>query len=370
MKIRTLLSTALVIALVSCTGGKTSFTLTARGPEGKTVNVIDRLSGDVIASVTPEAGVDETVIKGKADKDALLAVQKEGDDWSTLFFNDGTPLTVDLGTHFVSGSSLNERVTVADIRLTDLYNSIIKDMETLDGMEEAERIVQQAALQSRIESYMGGFKTLLQENRDNLLPVAFMDQIVSYLDEDELKAELDPAYPYSNHPYTKGIMTALEEQEEAMAAAEQEAAKIIGSRFLDLQEPDTEGNMHSLSEYVGQGRWVLIDFWASWCGPCRAEMPNVVENYKKYHDRGFDIVGLSFDNEKEPWLKAIEELDMPWIHLSDLKGWKSLAADTYGIRSIPSSLLVNPEGVIVARNLRGEELGKKLSEIFEEKGKA
>lgn len=140
----------------------------------------------------------------------------------------------------------------------------------------------------------------------------------------------------------------------------------IGQKFADVEEPDVEGAMHKLSEFVGNGRWVLIDFWASWCPPCRAEMPNVVENYHKYHDKGFDIVGLSFDVKKEAWVKAIGDLEMPWTHLSDLKGWQSQAGQIYGIRSIPASFLINPEGVIVGHNLRGPALGQALAEIFGE----
>ena len=136
--------------------------------------------------------------------------------------------------------------------------------------------------------------------------------------------------------------------------------------FLDLEEADVNGKMHKLSEFVGQGKWVLIDFWASWCGPCRAEMPNVLANYKKYHDKGFDIVGLSFDQERLAWVTAISELGLPWIHLSDLRGWNSIAADVYGINAIPASILVDPQGKIVAQDLRGEELGEKLREIFGE----
>ena len=109
---------------------------------------------------------------------------------------------------------------------------------------------------------------------------------------------------------------------------------------------------------------MLIDFWASWCGPCRMEMPNVKENYEKYQAKGFDVVGLSFDNKADAWKKAINEMGLNWIHLSDLKGWRSIAAQTYGIQGIPASLLVNPIGIIVARDLRGEALGKKLAEIF------
>lgn len=153
---------------------------------------------------------------------------------------------------------------------------------------------------------------------------------------------------------------------EQMRAIQAEKQKMIGQPFKDLEEADVDGKLHKLSEYVGKGRWVLVDFWASWCGPCRQEMPNVVANYQKYHDKGFDIVGLSFDKNKEAWVRAISDLQMPWIHLSDLKGWQTVASAVYNIRSIPASVLVNPDGIIVAIDLRGEQLGEKLKEIFGE----
>ena len=153
---------------------------------------------------------------------------------------------------------------------------------------------------------------------------------------------------------------------QAMMAMQAEKQKMIGKQFTDLEEADVNGEMHKLSEYVGKGRWVLVDFWASWCGPCRAEMPNVVANFEKYHDKGFDIVGLSFDKSKDAWVRAISDLQMPWIHLSDLRGWQSVASSVYNIRSIPASLLIDPKGKIVAVDLRGELLGEKLKEIFSE----
>ena len=140
----------------------------------------------------------------------------------------------------------------------------------------------------------------------------------------------------------------------------------IGKQFIDLEATDENGESHALSEYAGKGKWVLLDFWASWCGPCRAEMPNVKTAYRKYHDKGFEIVGFSFDEKKKAWLKAINDMNLTWIHLSDLKGWGSIAAEVYEIEGIPDNLLIDPKGKIVAHDLRGEELQQALAKYIGE----
>ena len=140
----------------------------------------------------------------------------------------------------------------------------------------------------------------------------------------------------------------------------------IGKQFIDLEAADENGESHALSEYAGKGKWVLLDFWASWCGPCRAEMPNVKTAYRKYHDKGLEIVGFSFDEKKKAWLKAINDMNLTWIHLSDLKGWGSIAAEVYEIEGIPDNLLIDPKGKIVAHDLRGEELQQALAKYIGE----
>lgn len=136
----------------------------------------------------------------------------------------------------------------------------------------------------------------------------------------------------------------------------------IGSQMMDFSQADTTGTTVQFAAF--KGKYVLVDFWASWCGPCRAENPNVLKAYNKYKDKGFTIVGISLDDKAEKWKKAIRDDKMPWDELSDLKGWKNEVSDYFGIQGIPSNLLIDPSGKIVARDLRGEALDQKLNELL------
>ncbi len=134
-----------------------------------------------------------------------------------------------------------------------------------------------------------------------------------------------------------------------------------GAMAPEVSLPTPDGNVVTLSSL--RGKYVLLDFWASWCGPCRGENPNVVAAYKKYKDKNFTVYGVSLDNNKEKWVDAIKEDGLTWTHVSDLKGWSSVAAVTYSIQSIPSNVLIGPDGKIIARNLRGVQLDEMLAQV-------
>jgi peroxiredoxin len=167
---------------------------------------------------------------------------------------------------------------------------------------------------------------------------------------------------YPNCSHTKQLNSQIT-QVKAQIAEQRKQEKIsIGQEAPDIAYPNPEGKVEKLSDL--RGKYVLLDFWASWCAPCRGENPNLVANYKKYHDKGFEIFQVSLDQSKNSWIKAIKADQLNWHHVSDLKYWSSAPAKLYGVRGIPANFLIDKDGKIIAKNLRGPALGMKLKELF------
>jgi thiol-disulfide isomerase/thioredoxin len=357
------------MGVLACSSNDAKYAVTAvNAPkDGAVVYLMDQITSEPIDSAVVADGAYQ--MKGKAAKDAYLMVKTDDFDWNFLFFNDGQPVVLDYEAKTVTGSDLNNKLTECDLKNTDAYNEYVKIVRDFEALSEEE---QDATMEDFIVKYRAALKkysdfymNLIEENKDNLVPVAFMERARSLASEEQFNELLESDAAFARHPYVLDLKRKIEESEAKQKEAEEKKQAIVGQKFIDLEEADPDGNLHKLSEYVGQGKWVLVDFWASWCGPCKNEMPNVVNAYKKYHDKGFEVVGLSFDREKEPWVKAITDWEMPWIHLSDLKYWKTVASDVYNVNSIPDNLLIDPEGTVVARCLRGEALEEKLDEIFD-----
>jgi len=163
------------------------------------------------------------------------------------------------------------------------------------------------------------------------------------------------------YPWLKEAQEVKDNIDKAIAAAKKTE---IGTKFINVTQADQNGKDQNLYDYLKGKKYVLVDFWASWCGPCRAENPHILKVYDKYKSKGFDVFAISLDDKKDRWLKAVADDKMPWAQVSDLKGWKNEAAQYYNITAIPMNFLVDGNGNIVAKNLRGDDLEKEIARLL------
>lgn len=180
-------------------------------------------------------------------------------------------------------------------------------------------------------------------------------------------AQLNRLYPFIDKTISKELFNSLSPRLKNHSMAKElhytlfELDKVL-TEIVSFSQADTSETIINTKRF--KGKYLLVDFWASWCGPCRAENPNIKKAYDKYKNNGFEIISVSLDNNKQSWKNAIKKDSLTWTHVSDLKGWQNEIALKYCIRSVPSNFLLDKDGKIIAKDLRGEALQKKISELF------
>ena len=253
----------------------------------------------------------------------------------------------------------------------DIFQKYQNEIDTLDMSREALyadfKVAMQtgdtaaiAAIQARaqqIDDEQDAFhKDFVMAQSDNVVgPYIVVNNIYTY-DLDEMKSA---RAQFGNEVLESKYVDILDRQ----IAKLQKVA--IGEVAPAFTQNDTANRAVSLSDF--QGKYLLIDFWASWCSPCRQENPNVVLAWQRFHDQGFDVLGVSLDKNRSAWLKAIADDHLTWTQVSDLKYWNNEASNLYAVSSIPANFLLDPEGIIIAKDLRGEDLQNTLADVFNNK---
>lgn len=308
-------------------GGKFTYTIDLKEP----VQVAIRVAGDQGRELVFFADPGEVTVKG--NKDSLQTGTVKGGETQNLFH--------------AAEDSIKHIMAAGDA----LYQEYVKAQTTQDAA--AMQRIQDDFV--KVQDKAKQFATRFSISNNESVVSPFLG--IMYLSEEGNDVAMKQVYDTLSVAVKESYFG--KKLGDAVKAAQSTSIGAVAPVFT---LPDVNGKPVSLSAY--KGKYVLVDFWASWCGPCRQENPNVVKAYNTFKDKGFDVLGVSLDQKKEDWQQAIDKDKLAWTHVSDLKYWNNEAAKLYGIQAIPASFLLDKEGKIIGKNLRGEELEMKLKELL------
>lgn len=325
-------------------------------PDNTKIILLDlEKSSAVIAQATSKSG--SFTLSGKVDGPSILGLMA-GDSLKTALFlgNDDVKVTGKMQQKMDDWKFTGSK-TQDDF--TEFQNLFVPEFERINQLG----IAQQSGAGG--DSLANAMKTVtdnIQKNVDAFIakhpasPVSAMVLLSTIGFSDDFALLEKRTGSLSKEVMNTGIGHQLQK------AVEEARFNAVGTVAADFTQKDAADKDVSLAQF--RGKYVLVDFWASWCGPCRRENPNVVKMYNKYKNKNFTVLGVSLDEEKDAWQKAIQKDGLTWTHVSDLKGWENAVAQQYHITAIPRNFLIGPDGKIIGKDLRGEELESKLTEVL------
>lgn len=353
------------LALLSAFGTSFAqrFILEGKASPGVKTVYYKNLQGSGVDSLKVDAN-GKFSLSGTADnKPFILLTEKSGFDNAIAAVLNGD-VRVDLPTNTVSGTTENHLLNEVQSKITPLVPQILGYTRELMTLKQAGK-TETPEFNKLYEQYLQDLgkisstvKQSVKTHPEAMYNAALVYQYLGVMEESDIKELIASKPACFQTDLLKPIMEQLGKE------VELEALRAPGKDFTDFKMATPTGAMKSLSSFVKKNKLTLVDFWASWCGPCRKEMPHVKKLYEDFHSKGLEIVGVSFDESKEAWTGAIANMGLKWPQLSDLKGWQCEAGQIYGIRSIPATLLIDKQGKIVAFGLRGAELEAKVAELL------